>query len=111
MRDNAVIMMEERMELPEALRRWLQECIAAQATRLAALVADGSVGVSMAGGSPITEDEFPTLALPTGSRKRKVGEYAYSLHGSGAGKGASKGKGKQRAGGRGKGGGGAGRGR
>jgi hypothetical protein len=111
MRNNALQMMEERRELPRPLRTWLQDSIAAQVIRLAALEADGSLSVSMAGGSPITEEEFPILALPARGRKRRVSEFAYSLQESGASKGAGKGKGWHRAKGRGKGGGGAGRGR
>ena len=118
MRNNAVLLMEMRRELPATLREWLQESIAAQATRLAASVADGSASVSMAGGSPITEEEYPTLALPEKGQKRKMSEFAYSLHESGvshlvtlSSKGAGRGKGRHRAKGGRKGGGGAGRGR
>jgi hypothetical protein len=75
---------------------------------------------AMAGGSPITEEDFPSLALPARGQRKRAREYAYSLHDSGTGKGtgegakgAAKGKGKgwDRAKGKGKGGAGAGRGR
>jgi hypothetical protein len=81
MRNNALQMMEQRRELPEPLLSWLEDSIAAQATRLAALEVDGSPGVTMAGGRPVTEEEYPTQALPT--KKRKMSALAHSLHESG----------------------------